>query len=105
MDLFPTLARIAGGTVPDDRIIDGIDASDLILGNSEESKRDGFVVYMGDEIFGVKWKNWKLHFEEQEAWNSIKNTYTMPRVYNLHADPQEKKQCYIPSYLGSKVST
>jgi arylsulfatase len=96
MDLFPTLAKITGGTVPKDRIIDGIDASDLILGNSKVSKRDGFVVYMGDEIFGVKWKNWKLHFEEQDSWNTIKHSYTMPRVYDLYNDPQERNNVVFP---------
>jgi arylsulfatase len=96
MDLFPTLATITGGKVPDDRIIDGIDASDFIFGISEKSEREGFIVYMGDEIFGVKWKNWKLHFEEQEAWNTIKHTYTMPRVYDLYNDPQERNNVLFP---------
>ena len=32
MDLFPTLARIAGGKVPDDRIIDGVDQLDFLTG-------------------------------------------------------------------------
>ena len=29
MDLFPTLARLAGGTVPTDRVIDGVDQTDF----------------------------------------------------------------------------
>ena len=32
MDFFPTFARLAGGKVPDDRPIDGVDQSDLLLG-------------------------------------------------------------------------
>ena len=36
MDLFPTLARIAGGEVPGDRPIDGVDQTDLFLGRQEE---------------------------------------------------------------------
>jgi arylsulfatase len=96
MDLFPTLARIAGGTVPDDRPIDGIEMSDFLLGKKEESGREGFVVYMGNDVFGVKWRNWKLHFKEQDAWNSILRTYTMPRVYNLLADPQERDNVVFP---------
>ena len=44
IDLFPTLARIAGGKVPEDRIIDGVDVSDFLLGRNDESGRDGFVV-------------------------------------------------------------
>lgn len=96
MDLFPTLAKIAGGTVPNDRVIDGIDMSDFFLGKTEKSGRDGFIVYMGNDIFGVKWRNWKLHFKEQNSWNGELRTYTMPRLYNLYNDPQEKDNVLFP---------
>ena len=96
MDLFPTIAALTGSKVPEDRVIDGIDMSDFFLGKSDASGRDGFIVYMGKDIFGVKWRNWKLHFEEQDAWNTIKNTYTMPRVYNLYDDPQERNNVLFP---------
>lgn len=32
MDLFPTFARMAGGTVPGDRVIDGVDQTDFLTG-------------------------------------------------------------------------
>lgn len=96
MDLFPTLAKLAGGEVPQDRIIDGIDVSDFLLGKQKKSGRDGFIVYMGKDIFSVKWKNWKLHFKEQDAWNSEMITYTMPKVYNLFTDPQERDNVLFP---------
>jgi arylsulfatase len=96
MDLYPTLAKIAGGQVPNDRVIDGIDVSAFLLGDTERSGRDGFIVYMGNEVFGVKWRNWKLHFSEQDAWNTVLRTYTMPRVYNLMNDPQERDNVLFP---------
>ncbi len=104
MDLYPTLAKIAGGTVPDDRIIDGIDMSDFFLGQSNKSGREGLIVYMGNDIFAVKWKNWKLHFKEQTAWNGKLETYTMPRVYNLYTDPQEKDNILFPNTWVPKVA-
>lgn len=104
MDLFPTIAAITKSKVPQDRVIDGIDMSDFILGKSEKSGREGFIVYMGNEIFGVKWRNWKLHFEEQEAWNTIKHTYTMPRVYNLYDDPQERNNVLFPNTWVPKAA-
>jgi len=97
MDLFPTLAKFAGGEIPNDRVIDGLDMSDFLLGKQENSGRNGFIVYMGKDIFGVKWKNWKLHFKEQASWNSLMDTYTMPRVYNLYTDPQEKNNVLFPN--------
>lgn len=96
MDLFPTVAQIAGGKVPDDRVIDGIDMSEFLLGQKEASGREGFVVYMGNEIFGVKWRNWKLHFKEQTGWDGELREYTMPRAYNLMNDPQERDNVLFP---------
>ena len=96
MDLFPTIAKLTNSRVPEDRIIDGIEMSDFFIGKKQESGREGFIVYMGKDIFGLKWKNWKLHFEEQEGWNTVKNTYTMPRVYNLYDDPQERNNVLFP---------
>ncbi|MEJ2533600.1 MAG: arylsulfatase [Halioglobus sp.] len=96
MDLFPTLAKLVGGDVPDDRVIDGIDMSDFLLGKNDESGRDGFIIYMGNDIFGVKWRDWKLHFKEQTGWNGVLREYTMPRVYNLINDPQERDNVLFP---------
>jgi arylsulfatase len=96
MDLFPTLATFAGGSVPQDRPIDGIEMSAFFQGQQSESGRDGFVVYMGTDVFGVKWRDWKLHFKEQDSWNDVMRTLTMPRVYNLLADPQERDNVLFP---------
>jgi arylsulfatase len=96
MDLFPTLAVIAGGAVPQDRPIDGIDMSGFLLGKTENSGREGFIVYMGNDVFGVKWRDWKLHFKEQSGWNGELHEYTMPRVYNLINDPQERDNVLFP---------
>jgi arylsulfatase len=96
MDVFPTLSNIVGATVPNDRVIDGIDMSDFFLGKTHKSGREGFIVYMGNDIFAVKWRNWKLHFKEQDEWNGELITYTMPRLYNLYNDPQEKDNVLFP---------
>tara|TARA_B110000211_G_C14093461_1_gene561062 strand:+ start:16611 stop:18176 length:1566 start_codon:yes stop_codon:yes gene_type:complete len=114
MDLFPTFARLAGGNVPEDRLIDGIDVSDFISGKRKKSGRDGFIVYMGNDIYGVKWKNWKIHLKEQDtAFDEVKN-YRFPRVYNLLTDPQERdnvllSQSWVPKvalnqYVEHKIS-
>lgn len=104
MDLFPTLARISGGRVPDDRVIDGIEMSDFLLGKASQSGREGFIVYMGNDVFGVKWRDWKLHFKEQDGWNGELRTYTMPRAYNLLNDPQEKDNVLFPHTWVTKAA-
>ena len=35
IDLLPTIAKLAGQTIPQDRIIDGQDASDILLGKAK----------------------------------------------------------------------
>ena len=104
MDLFPTIAALVGGAVPSDRPIDGIDVSDFLVGKSEQSGREGFVVYMGDEVFGIKWRNWKLHFKEQDSAFDEQRTYALPRVYNLLTDPQERDNVLFPATWVPKAA-
>ena len=96
MDLFPTLAKIAGGKVPTDRAIDGVDQTEFFLGNQERSNRDGVIVYMGEKVYGVKWKNWKVLFKELDTIFSPTMTYDTPKVYNLLTDPGERENVLFP---------
>ena len=104
MDLLPTFAKIASGKVPEDRVIDGIEMADFFLGEKEKSGREGFIVYMGNDIFGVKWRNWKLHFKEQDSAFDQLRTYTMPRAYNLLTDPQERDNVLFPATWVPKAA-
>ena len=90
MDLFPTLANIIGGTVPDDREIDGVDQTDFFFGKQEKSNRDGLIVYVGNDLFGIKWRNWKMMFKEVERGTDEKKTFGFPRFFNLYNDPKEE---------------
>jgi arylsulfatase len=91
MDIFTTLATIAGADLPKGRIIDGVDQSDFFLGRNSASARDGFVVYVGETIFGVKWRNWKMMTKEvaRGAGEPLVE-YTVPHFYDLHVDPKEE---------------
>ena len=79
MDLFPTFAAFAGGTVPADRYIDGVDQSAFFLGEQQQSNRDGVIVYMGAEIYGAKYKNWKVTTKEVESPFAEAIEYPTPR--------------------------
>ena len=103
MDLFPTFANIVGGKVPNDRIIDGVDQTDFFLGKQENSNREGFIVYMGTDIFGVKWRNWKLNFAEMESALSKKESYSFLKTYNLHTDPGEHESRTVPDSWVAKA--
>jgi len=91
MDLFPTFAKIAGGNVPQDRVIDGVDQLDFLTGKQKKSDRDGLIVYVGTELFGVKWRNWKMMFQElgEGKGTDARLHYDFPRFFNLYSDPKE----------------
>ena len=60
MDLYPTLAHIAGAEVPGDRIIDGLDITDLLLSNTDKSPRDTIFYYMMNKLEAARVGDYKL---------------------------------------------
>jgi arylsulfatase len=91
IDLFTTLAGLVGGKVPADRQIDGVDQTDFFVGKTDKSAREGFVVYVGESIFGVKWRNWKMLTKEFDNARGSGNIvqHGVPYFYNLYSDPKE----------------
>lgn len=108
MDLYPSLAKIAGAKVPDDRIIDGIEMSDLLLGETEESKRDSMFYYMLDHLEAARVGDWKLHVSrradagaptgdhDKAAPAPGKNAkyFAVKELYNLREDVGETNNVY-----------
>jgi len=91
MDLFATFAAVSGGEVPTDRVIDSVDQSEFFLGRSEKSAREAVVVYVGNELYGVKWRNWKMMLKEIDTIAAdATRTYGFPLLYNLLLDPKEE---------------
>jgi len=95
MDLFPTLAKIAGGKVPNDREFDGIEMLDFFTGKQKKSGRESIIVYMGNDVYGVKWRNWKLNFKELDVWHGEVKEYGMPKLYNLYSDMSERENVFF----------
>ena len=90
IDLFPTLASFVGGNIPKDRIMDGADQSDFLMGKSKKSARESVIIYIGNELFGVKWRNWKLLLKEIDEDSYAIRNLAYPTVYNLLVDPKEE---------------
>ena len=91
VDMFATLAKIAGAKVPDDRPIDSVDQSDFLLGKSAKSAREGFPIWGGNTLLAVKWRNWKLHFYRQDTMYDPPVKLGIPFIINLYTDPREEK--------------
>jgi arylsulfatase A-like enzyme len=92
VDTFTTFARLAGAKVPADRMIDGVDQSDFLLGKAEKSNREGFPVYLNDTLYAVKWRNWKAHYiwQEYRFDAPLRLGNDRPRLHNLLVDPRER---------------
>lgn len=90
VDLYATLARIAGAEVPRDRPIDGIDQSEFLTGKVPASKREGFVFYIKEELRAAKWRNWKMHLVWEVEPNDGPVHLESPRIFNLLQDPKEE---------------
>ena len=91
VDVFPTLANFVGGEIPQDRILDGVDQSDFLMGKSEKSARESIVIYIGNELFGVKWRNWKMLIKEIDEDSYAIQNMAYPSIYNLIVDPKEEE--------------
>jgi arylsulfatase A-like enzyme len=104
MDFFPTFARLAGGRVPDDRPIDGVDQSDLLFGASDGGRRDHLLTFVGPDLVAARWKQFRAYFADvapgRSGWDGATlmggvgtsaapmNGY--PKVFNIESDPREE---------------
>lgn len=89
-DLFTTIARLAGAPLPADRVIDGVDQLDFVLGRAERSSREGFVYYIKQELRAVKWRDWKMHLIWEPEPNTGPRHLEAPWIFNLVRDPKEE---------------
>jgi len=96
VDLFTTLVLAGGGSVPADRVIDGIDMREFLLGGADESGRDTVLCLQGNRLQAIKWKQWKAHLFQQDDFMSTWTAYNMPRLHNLEWDPREEHEVDFP---------
>ena len=60
MDLLPTLTKLAGGDVPDDRVIDGKDIWPLLAGKPNAKSPHEAIYYLrGRNVSGIRVGDWK----------------------------------------------
>ncbi|MCD6213267.1 MAG: sulfatase-like hydrolase/transferase [Sulfurovum sp.] len=94
-DLFTTFARIGGATefIPRDRVIDGVDQTELLLEGDSHSHRDYVHIYQGNTLAATVKGRYKKHWiGTSEGVNSgVSATY-----YDLFQDPKELNPQMIP---------
>jgi arylsulfatase len=95
-DLFTTLVLWAGLEVPKDRVIDGVDQRAFFEGKQAASNREGFLYWMGDTLYGVKWRNFKMVLVLQKTLSDPALHLTTPHLINLDTDPKEREPYDFP---------
>lgn len=85
-DLFTTIANIAGATggIPTDRVIDGIDQTNLLLNGDTHGRRDFLHVYNGPSLSATIKEQFKIH------WPAAGTAGFKLPIYNLYRDPREE---------------
>lgn len=91
MDIYATSIALAGGELPDGRIVDGVDLSASLTGTGP-SPRDEVQYYRGTRLMALRRGPWKAHFKTQESYtgNNKLLEHDTPLLYNLEVDPGEQ---------------
>jgi arylsulfatase A-like enzyme len=90
MDLFNTSLALAGAPLPQDRPLDGVDMSAILLSHGQ-SKREVHYYYYGDQVYAVRKGAFKAHFITHDGYSKAKaETHAPPLLYNLREDPSER---------------
>ncbi len=92
LDFMSTFANLTGSKVPDDRIIDGVDQTDLLLGKSAQGSRTDFYYFSRNELHGVRKGKWKLMLPDRRIFPGyVKDRGTNDiELYDLENDIGEK---------------
>jgi len=90
MDIFPTFIKLAGGKIPSDREIDGVDLASVLLHN-DPGREPLMFYYSHQDLRAIRKGPWKLHLStfDSMAHTPVKRLET-PALYNLTVDPSEK---------------
>jgi len=91
IDVLPTLASLAGGSVPVDKVIDGKNIWSILNGQTSSDPREAFYYYQMDQLQAVRSGDWKLFVQ----MNSKKRNWGKPegrqsiKLFNLALDIHE----------------
>jgi arylsulfatase A-like enzyme len=113
LDLYATFVSMAGGTIPANRKIDGVNITSLLKGGKTSPRQELFY-YSSDTIQGVRQGSWKLRIAPVGADGVTRKAYgatkgeMVTELYNLDTDPSERfdraaKEPEIVAHLSTRM--
>ena len=90
-DLLPTLAKLTNSRVPTDRIIDGKDITDLLLGKKNAKSPHELHFYENEGIRRGDWKLVQVRNTQSLNYREFKKGETKLELYDLSKDLGERK--------------
>lgn len=91
LDIFTTVSHLTGVDIPDDRIVDGVNLTPVLLGE-DDSPRTDMLFYRGATLYAARKGNFKAHYITEGAYGEFggRVEYGTPLLFNLSEDPAEK---------------
>ena len=74
-------------------------------GKDASSRRVGYLYRMDPELYGVKWRNFKLALTVQNYLTDPVGKLPFPHIINLTADPQEREPLNSPPHPRARPWT
>jgi arylsulfatase A-like enzyme/CubicO group peptidase (beta-lactamase class C family) len=91
IDFLPTFGNLAGYESPADRIVDGVDQTNLLMGKSEVGARHDYFYFCKGELHAVRKGPWKLILPDRKKFYGYVKDKGSAQVelYNLEQDVGE----------------
>jgi arylsulfatase A len=91
LDLFATIADLAGAKLPTGRIMDSYDLGPTLF-EGKSSPRDVMFYYRGRQLYAARKGAHKAHFITMNAYqkDNQRTEHNPPLLFNLEHDPSEK---------------
>ena len=90
--------------MPDDRPIDGVDQSEMLLGTNDIGRREHLLTFVGPDLVAARWKQFRMYFVDvapsRSGWGgevlmggvgaSAAPLNGYPKMFNIESDPREE---------------
>lgn len=95
LDVLPTFAALAAAEdyIPGERTLDGVNQTELFLGDSQSGNRDSFLYYDGPQLQAVRKNQWKLRLPNLKItrnWTELDRGSQDTELYDLVNDIGEQ---------------